>query len=342
MRAYFNKFVTRASSTPLAMGRTLYPGVALAAVIGLAAVFLAGHYGAPVMLLALLVGMAFHGMAEEQSIAPGITFSAKTLLRAGVALLGVRVSLHDIASLGLAGFGAIAGLLVGTILLGVLLSRRDWQFGVLTGGAVAICGASAALAIAACLPRARALEQETFLTVALVTALSTLAMILYPVILGHLDLTQAQIAFVLGAAIHDVAQVVGAGLTVSEETAELATLVKMVRVSLLPIVLAGLILFCTTMRGQSASQKIPVPAFLIVFFMLAIAANTGAITPDVITWTASLSKGLLIIAIGALGARTSLQGLLMIGGGKIMRMGGLTVSLFGASILAAMVLPGLS
>ncbi|WP_254604384.1 YeiH family protein [Leisingera sp. ANG59] len=322
--------------------RCLYPGVALAVVIGLAALFLSEHYGAPVMLLALLIGMVFNPLAEEAAVAPGITFSSKALLRAGVALLGVRVSVSDIASIGLAGFGTIAGLLGGTILLGLLLSRRDWQSGVLTGGAVAICGASAALAISACLPKSKALEQETLFTVVAVTALSTLAMIVYPIALVQVGFSKAQTAFVLGASIHDVAQVVGAGLTISEKTAELAALVKMVRVSLLPLVLCVLILVVSASGKQDRARKIPVPGFLIVFFALALLANTGWLTERMADFAAYTSKWLMIIAISALGAKTALRSLASVGSAKLARIGGLTLVLLIASALSACFLPGLS
>lgn len=342
MLAHLNRTAFRRPSPLLPNNRSLYPGVALAAVIGLAALFLSEHYGAPVMLLALLLGMVFNPLSEEGAVAPGIAFSSKALLRAGVALLGVRVSVSDIASLGVAGFGAIAGLLGGTILLGLLLSRRDWQSGVLTGGAVAICGASAALAISACFPKGKALEQETLFTVVAVTALSTLAMIVYPVALVQLGFNEAQTAFILGASIHDVAQVVGAGLTVSEETAELATLVKMVRVSLLPLVLGILILTVSAAGSKDRAHRIPVPGFLIVFFALAILANTGLLTAEMADFAADTSKWLLIIAISALGAKTSLRNLASVGGAKLARIGGLTLVLLAASALSTFFLPGLS
>ncbi|AHC99528.1 YeiH family protein [Leisingera methylohalidivorans] len=322
--------------------RALYPGIALAVVIALAALFLSEHYRAPVMLMALMIGMAFNPLAEETSAAAGINFTSKALLRAGVALLGVRVSLSGIASLGIAGFAAIAGLLTGTILLGLLLSRRDWRSGILTGGAVAICGASAALAISACLPKGKALEKETLFTVVAVTALSTLAMIFYPVALVQLGFNEAQTAFVLGASIHDVAQVVGAGLTISEDTAQLATLVKMVRVSLLPLVLCTLVLFGSATGHQGRGGKIPVPGFLVVFIALAVLANTGVIEEAAASVAATVSKWLLIVAISALGAKTSLRSLATVGGAKVMRTGGLTLVLFGASALVARLLPGLS
>src|SRR5271167_2277094 len=161
----------------------VYPGVLVAGTIALASTWLAQHYTAPVMLFALLFGMAFHFLHEEGRCVAGIEFASRSVLRLGVGLLGVRITLSQIASLGP---WPVATVIVGvatTILFGFLLARRmglSSIFGVLSGGAVAICGASAALAIASVLPRSDTRERDTILTVVSVTALSTLAMILYP------------------------------------------------------------------------------------------------------------------------------------------------------------------
>lgn len=328
-------------ATRLARLKRIYPGLALAAVIGLAATFMSDHYGAPAILMALLIGMAFNPVAEASVAEAGIEFAAKALLRAGVALLGLRVSVTDIASLGLAGFGAILGLLAGTILLGVLMSRRNPPFGLLTGGAVAICGASAALAISTCLPKGDLREKDTLFTVVSVTALSSLAMIVYPIILVSLGLSEAQTAFVLGASIHDVAQVVGAGLSVSEETARLAVLVKMVRVSLLPLVLILLILGYAAAGHKSEGHRIPIPGFLIAFFLLAVLSNLGVVGEPIIQIATAVSRWLLVISIAALGARTSLKSMVTIGRGKIIHVAGLTLILFiAATVLSLYIFSG--
>ena len=119
-----------------------YPGLLAAGTIGLAATWLAQHYTAPVMLFALLFGMAFHFLHEEGRCVAGIEFASRSVLRLGVGLLGVRITLSQIASLGP---WPVVTVIVGvstTILIGFLLARRmglSSMFGVLSGGAVAIC-----------------------------------------------------------------------------------------------------------------------------------------------------------------------------------------------------------
>ncbi len=129
----------------------VYPGVLVAGTIALASTWLAQHYTAPVMLFALLFGMAFHFLHESGRCVAGIEFASRSVLRAGVALLGVRITLGQIATLGVVPVATVVVGVATTILFGLLLARRldlPPMFGVLSGGAVAICGASAALAIA--------------------------------------------------------------------------------------------------------------------------------------------------------------------------------------------------
>ena len=195
------------------------PGVLLSLVLAIAAQFLSDHYGAPAMLLALLLGIAFGFLAEEGRCVPGIELSSQSILRIGVALLGVRISADLVSKLGwepivlvIAGvFATIAFGLIGARLLG-----RGWRLALLTGGAVAICGASAAMAIASILPKNRHSERNLTFTVLGVTVLSTLAMIVYPIVADLLALTETGTGVFFGGTIHDVAQVVGAGFSVSE------------------------------------------------------------------------------------------------------------------------------
>ena len=144
----------RQSPTMRARWQILFPGLSVTVLIALASAFLSEHYGAPAMLLAILIGLALHFLAEDPKTAAGLDFASRTVLRTGIALLGLRVSVAMFAELGAAVIAMIVGAVLFTIAFGILASRLSGQgtpFGVLTGGAVAICGASAALAISATL-----------------------------------------------------------------------------------------------------------------------------------------------------------------------------------------------
>ncbi|MGR3493968.1 YeiH family protein [Citreimonas sp.] len=288
-----------------ALSPDMLRGLLLAGMIAAAATFLGQSYGAPVMLFALLIGMAFHFLAESPSCGRGIEFASSTLLRLGVGLLGLRLAVEDVQALGLVPALAVVGLVMATLACGALLSflfGRRLAFGLLAGGSVAICGASAALAIASVLPKRADRAQDTLLVVIGVTTLSTVAMVTYPLLFRWLGLSDAESAFLIGTTIHDVAQVVGAGYSVSEEAGLQATFVKMLRVALLPVVV---MLVMLSFRGAQ-SQRVGIPWFLVMFLVLAVLANLGVVPAPVIAIVSDVSRWCLVIAISALGVKTSL------------------------------------
>ena len=119
---------------------------------------------------------------------------------------------------------------------------------------MAICGASAALAIAAVLPRREDSDRNTMVTIIGVAALSTVAMILYPLVAQALGMDERTAGVFLGASIHDVAQVVGAGFMISPDAAETATIVKLTRVvCLAPAVAVLALLFRAPRRQRNAA-----------------------------------------------------------------------------------------
>ena len=315
------------------MLRAAVPGVGLALLIAVAAQGLAMHYSAPAMLFALLIGMAFHHLAAEPRTAPGLGFASRTLLRLGVALLGLRLSFADIASLGWAPVLAVAVLVAGTIALGAalaLLLRRDLAFGLLAGGSVAICGASAALALASVLPARKVPERDVIFTVAGVTTLSTVAMILYPILFGWMQHGPAQAGFLIGATIHDVAQVVGAGYSMGERTGDIATFVKLQRVALLPVALIAVSLI----YREPGSGGVHLPPFLVAFAVLVILGNLAPVPEPVLALARSGSSWLLLVAIAALGVRTSLAEMARVGPRAAAVLVTCTLALLGAAITA--------
>jgi uncharacterized integral membrane protein (TIGR00698 family) len=294
----------------------IYPGLLVAGTIALASTWLAQQYTAPVMLFALLFGMAFHFLHEEGRCVAGIEFSSRTLLRAGVALLGVKITVTQIASLGALPVAMVVVGVATTFLVGLTLARRlglGWAFGVLSGGAVAICGASAALAIASVLPRHEQSERDTILTVVSITALSTLAMILYPVFATMVGLDHVRAGIFIGGTIHDVAQVVGAGYTISPETGDIATYVKLLRVAmLLPAVFAITLLVARTGERRTSARPL-LPPFLFAFATLVLINSLGLLPHVFINLANDVSRWCLVTAIAALGMKTSFKALFAVG-----------------------------
>lgn len=298
----------------LSTGRAALPGLLACFVVAMAARFLADHYGAPVMLFALLLGIAFHFLSEEGACRQGIAVASSTILRIGVALLGIRIALDDIVTLG---FAPVLVVTIGsslTVLFGIALARAMGLrgLGVLTGGAVAICGASAALAISAVLPPNPATERNTIFTVIAVTTLSTMTMVLYPIAAVVLGLSESETGLFLGATIHDVAQVVGAGYSVSENSGDIATFTKLLRVALLVPLVFFLSLAVRSQNG--AGRRLPsLPAFLIGFAVLVALNSAGIFSAAVVSLTSQVSGWCLVVAIAALGMKTSFKELAQIG-----------------------------
>ena len=177
--------------------------------------FLSENYGGPQLLYALLIGLSLHFLYLNEVVQSGIDFCAKTVLRFGVAFLGIRVPFSDIHAIGLNTGLMILVAIVLTIGLGLFIAKLlklSPDFGLIAGGSVGICGASAALAIASVLPKTKENERFTLLVVVGVTVLSTMAMVIYPFVLQMLAVSPLHAGIFLGATVHDVAQVVAEGL----------------------------------------------------------------------------------------------------------------------------------
>jgi len=325
------------ASFGVSRARTLFPGVMACAVVAAAATFLADHYGAPVMLFALLLGLAMNFLSGEGPCAAGIEFTGRTVLRLGVALLGLRITVGQIAELGWQPLLIVVLSVVLTIGVSMLLARTmgfQSLFGLLSGGATAICGASAALALAAALPNHPLKERATLFTVIGVSVLSTLTMIVYPMLAKAIGLDPRTAGVFLGATIHDVAQVVGAGYGMSQQTGDVATVVKLMRVAMLLPVIAFAVLLVRARESNEAGGPRPplLPSFAVAFAVL-VAINSTGWLPDVVAKTGSeFSRWCLVASIAGIGMKTQLRELTTVGVKPIVLMLAETV------FLAALVL----
>lgn len=308
--------------------RALGPGLLASLVIAAAAGFLADHYGGPVMLFALLLGMAMNFLSEVDRCRPGVEFASKTILRLGVAMLGFRITLWEIAALGWQPVALVIAVVTLTILASIWLAR--WMgfsglFGLLTGGATAICGASAAAAISAALPPDPQKERNTLFTIIGVSTLSTLVMILYPVAIQPLGLDDVHSGMFIGAAVHDVAQVVGAGYAISTEAGDTATVIKLMRVAMLLPVIVAATLFIRRNGADEGSRPPILPWFLAVFLLL-VAANSLLPVPGAVQEAGgTASRWFLVTAIAALGIKTRFSEMMDIGWRPIVLMIGETL-----------------
>ena len=331
-----------------ATARQLVPGLLVTALVAMAAAFLGNHYKGSMLLFALLLGLALHFVSEDPRCAAGIQFASSTVLRLGVALLGLRLTIAHVMTLGWHTVVALLCAVVLTIGLSLLLAKLlavQGALGLLVGGATAICGASAALAISSVLPKYPQLERDTALTIVGVTTLSTAAMVIYPLLTHWLGFDAVTSGKFIGATIHDVAQVVGAGYSLSPEAGDAATITKLMRVAfLLPV----LLVISASLRTRLASQKqagaVPLPKtpllpwFIIAFAALMLLNSTGWLPASVQTGASDLSQAFLVLAIAAVGLKTSLKDVTQLGWRPVLMIVLVTIGLAGmtAAYLAVM------
>ena len=263
----------------------------------------------------------------------GVAFSKQTVLRAGVILYGLRLTLLDLGQVGIAGVLIDAIVLTSTFAMAYLLGTR--QFGldrgtsILIGAGSAICGAAAVMATE---PVVRAKAEQVTVAIATVVVFGTVALFLYPAIYAvygqHLGLLVEAHAFGIyaGSTIHEVAQVFAAGRSIGEDVANTAVITKMVRVMMLAPFLIGL----SAWVGQGAGRgphgqsraRVAIPWFA-VGFVCTVAFNSLALLPrSIVVAATALDTFLLAMAMAALGLTTHLSAI-RAAGAKPLLLGGL-------------------
>jgi uncharacterized integral membrane protein (TIGR00698 family) len=321
--------------------RSYAPGIALALALACAASLLeplvARLFPLPALVIALIAGIWLHPFAARPLFASGLKFCVSKILRIAVALLGLRVALGDIAALGATSALIVVIGMAATILAGVGLARvlgLSNAFGALAGSATAVCGASAALATQTVLPDYKGKEADTVFVIVGVNLLSTIAMLAYPPLAHALGFGDQLIGVMLGGTIHDVAQVVGAGFSVSETTGGAAVVVKLFRVLLLlPVILIIGYAFARRAPGaEERSAKVPLPVFAFGFLFLCVINSIVPSVPGAAAIYAPLKSAAgvastwgLLLAIAALGLGTSAAAITRLGWRHVVLLTGVTL-----------------
>ena len=287
-------------------------GFALVAAMTLAAWTIGRATGFPAPILAALAGMGLAFAGVSGSIKTGLCWWAKPGLKIGVALLGAQIAWVELAALGLPVALASGALVMSSLGLGTAIGAMaglPLVEALIAASAVSICGASAAMAASSALPESEANRRTTALVVVGVNLLSTIAMVAYPLIAAGLDFSPRQVGVFLGLSIHDVAQVVAAGSSVSPAAEASAALAKLSRILWLgPVVIAiGL-----SMRGRGANRFFGPPLFVWGFAALMAARNFGLIPEAVLPAMATASQLLLLGGVCAISAQVAPRDLLRI------------------------------
>jgi uncharacterized integral membrane protein (TIGR00698 family) len=250
--------------------------------------------------------------------AAGVDFSKSTLLRTGIVLFGFRITFQQIGEVGWTGVVIDALMVALTFLIAVQLGTRvfrlDRQTSMLIGAGSAICGAAAVMATE---PIVRGQAHKVSVAVATVVIFGTLAMFIYPPLYAHLGLSQHAFGIFAGSTIHEVAQVIAAGNSVSDEVAGIAVIEKMLRVMMLAPFL--LLLSASQSARQSAGHAADhgatvhgggtkahtmVPWFALLFIAASALNSLQLLPAALVGWLVQFDTLLLAMAMAALGLRT--------------------------------------
>ncbi len=315
---------SQASSTRGQLNGILFVALFAAAVTSISSLPAIAGLGMSPLIIGIVAGAVYGNALRDgmpESWAAGVNFSARKLLRIAVAFFGLRVSLQEIAQVGLPGLVESVVIVVSTLVIGtwagMRLMKLDRDAALLTAAGSAICGAAAVLAFESTL---QSKPHQSAMAVGSVVLFGTLSMFLYPVLYHagwlHLDTLGAGLFF--GGTIHEVAQVVGAASNVSPEATHIATIVKMTRVMLLvPVLLVlgvwlnrsarGTSVSGASAPGKTAARKLAVPWFALGFLALVV-VNSLHVLPESATHTLNtLDTFALTMAMTALGIETRIS-----------------------------------
>jgi uncharacterized integral membrane protein (TIGR00698 family) len=289
-------------------------GLVLAGAIAACGIWAAGlapvkHMGISALTLAIVIGIGL-GNTVFPRIAPfsagGVEFAKAKLLRLGIILFGFHITFQDIAQIGWAGILIDVIVIAATFTLAVQLGTRvfglDRQTAMLIGAGSSICGAAAVLATE---PVVRGQAHKVSVAVATVVIFGTLGMFIYPMLYPYLGLSETGYGLYAGSTIHEVAQVVVAGRSVSEQAAAYAVIEKMLRVMMLA---PFLVILSSRMTDDgeagTAKRKITIPWFALLFIVAAGVNSLHILPKALVDGILAVDTVLLAMAMAALGLRT--------------------------------------
>lgn len=322
----------------------LVPGLALASImVGISYLVSTVAPGVSVLIVAIVLGVVARNVVKiPDAMSPGLNFAAKTLLRWGIVLLGLQLAIGNILDLGIGsiivivaavGSGFVTAIYMGRW-IGVGLGQR-----ILIACGFSICGAAAVAAAEGVLESED--EEDVVTAIALVVLFGTLMIPIVPGFAAILDLSEVQAGVLIGASVHEVAQVVAASGTIGAITLQIAVVVKLGRVILLAPIIAGLSLYKRrTLSGSSTTRSKPplIPLFVLGFIAMVFIASVE-IVPDVILDFASAAQvTLLSLAMFALGTGVKIRKLLRVGHRPLLLALVTTLVILSVSLLGALLL----
>ena len=293
----------------------ILPGLALTSAIaaaGFALRFIPGMSVLSPMILAILIGIAFHNIIGTPDRAKaGIKFSLRRILRFAIILLGLQLTAAQVAEVGVAGVVVIVTTLVATFMFTKWFGRVlgvEHRLAELIAAGTSICGASAVIATNTV---TGAHDEDVAYAVACVTVFGSIAMFVYPLLPGLLHLTPHAYGLWAGSSIHEIAQVVAAAFQDGHDAGEFGTIAKLARVMMLaPLVVS--LGFIAARRARASGEggskaSAPLPWFVLGFIALVCVNSIVAIPPDVRATMMTITTFLLSMALAAMGLETDIR-----------------------------------
>lgn len=280
------------------------------------------------------------GLATQTSerLSPGLTLVSKRFMRAGIVLLGLKLSIIDIFALGWSTFGLVAAV-VGLSFAGIFLISKAFRLKgdipILLASGFSICGASAIGAMAAA---RRSKTEDTVLPIAMVTLCGTAAIGLLPLLIRPLSLSSVSFGQWVGLSVHDVGQVVATAQTAGTAALGAAVIIKLTRVLLLTPLVAGAVLMRRDCRGRGRPRFPAIlPLFIVGFLLMITVRSIGWASPESLEIAAHTQEVLIGMALFGLGSGVRVRELVS-SGGRIALVALLSWLLIGGLGLMAVVL----
>ncbi|MGE0239302.1 MAG: YeiH family protein, partial [Parvibaculaceae bacterium] len=299
------------SETALALPHSrfrLLPGLLLTSVIAAASFQLNSLPGLAMLsplIIAIVIGFAVKNlMGTPPAASEGVRFALRWILRSGIVLLGLQLTLGQVAEIGVRGGAAIVLALGMTFLATLGLGRLlgvEARLAQLIAAGTAICGASAVIAVGAA---TRADDEDVAYAVACVTVFGLLAMFAYPPLAAIMSLDGREYGLWVGASIHEVAQVVGAGYQYGLEAGEFAVATKLARVAMLAPMVLLIAWFARRGGGAAAQARPPLPWFVLGFLLMMGIASSGLVPDNISGGAAVATQVLMAMALAAMGLET--------------------------------------
>lgn len=264
------------------------------------------------LILSILLGMLFRNVIGlPAGTQPGVTFSLRRVLRFAIILLGLQLSLAQVAEIGVSGVAIIVLSLIGCFVFTTQLAKLigvEPKMAQLIAAGTSICGASAVIATNTV---TNGRDEDVAYAVACVTVFGTLAMFIYPLLPGLLHLGPRAYGLWAGASIHEIAQVVAATFQHGHQAGEIGAIAKLTRVGLLaPVVLTlGFLAARRQSRnGESTvAAKAPIPWFVFGFLALMVFNSVMPMEGTVKVWTIAVTTFLLSVALAAMGLEADIR-----------------------------------